>query len=819
MYYSNDPSINFEEKLYSITLDPTTQKVKPKKDRFTIGKISNNVKEVTEVSIKDFQRLSSRPLSFTWFGGLLNGNICNENWIQQSVFAIDFDKGNITIDEVLKRLHEIRVYPQLWYTSLNSSNELIKFRVVLFVDIPIRDIHHRDNIVLGLLKLFPEADQRCKNASRFYFGGIESHILHFEPIPTQILLDNMCVQLITIDGGRTRLLKDTSCKLGEKRTLLYNIYRNDQISPTGNNIPTLIPTYLVGGCKIDFNKARSCVRILDEFLKGTWLFHDQIFGLATHLVYIRGGLKLMKDTMNRYNQLGITQYTLNNFNILKYIKNVEYSPVPIYKFSKYKEDSEIHDFLTATKNIRGLIEVIRPKVKIPLMDAEKLFKDALDEALQEDSNDIYLFALPTAIGKTNALTTINATIAAPTNDLKVEISARMKVDHRMTPNPIRFDNQSINNKIDYYYRIGKPKNVIAILNELAISNDEMVSDMDKELARNYIRENKASSDFNGTILTTHARVMNTKYNNDVIVFDEDPLSTLLEIKQMDITDLMKIKLGMNKNNDLNNVISFLESTTIGLIYETPTYIINLEEMIEDISLSTIESNIFDFFDSCFFIRDNKSPHIIHYIRKKELPENKKIIIMSATIPVFIYKKLYSDRVKVIDVSDVQQVGKVIQYTSRSCSRNSLNRYVSDISKEVGDKPVLTFKSFGAHFNNPIKDMYFGNCSGYNSMAGKNMVVVGTPHRNNIEPMLIAKAIGIDVKTIDNAVTYQKIEFNGFRFMFNCFENEELREIQLGLIQSDLNQAVGRARTLRTKAKVEVYSNFPLSITDEFLTKY
>jgi len=87
----------------------------------------------------------------------------------------------------------------------------------------------------------------------------------------------------------------------------------------------------------------------NEFLKGTWLFHDQIFGLATHLVYIRGGLKLMKDTMNRFNQLGDTHYTQNNFNILKYLKNVEYSPIPIYKFSKYKEDSETHDFLTATK--------------------------------------------------------------------------------------------------------------------------------------------------------------------------------------------------------------------------------------------------------------------------------------------------------------------------------------------------------------------------------------------------------------------------------------------------------------------------------------
>jgi hypothetical protein len=53
-------------------------------------------------------------------------------------------------------------------------------------------------------------------------------------------------------------------------------------------------------------------------------------------------------------------------------------------------------------------------------------------------------------------------------------------------------------------------------------------------------------------------------------------------------------------------------------------------------------------------------------------------------------------------------------------------------------------------------------------------------------------------------------------MFNCYDNLELREIQLGLIESDLIQAIGRARTLRTDATVEVYSNFPLRISDKFI---
>ncbi len=66
------------------------------------------------------------------------------------------------------------------------------------------------------------------------------------------------------------------------------------------------------------------------------------------------------------------------------------------------------------------------------------------------------------------------------------------------------------------------------------------------------------------------------------------------------------------------------------------------------------------------------------------------------------------------------------------------------------------------------------------------------------------------------MSFQKIEYNGFRFKFYCYDNEEIRLLQLALIQSDLIQAVGRARTLRMDAMVEVYSNFPLRISDNFI---
>ncbi len=145
----------------------------------------------------------------------------------------------------------------------------------------------------------------------------------------------------------------------------------------------------------------------------------------------------------------------------------------------------------------------------------------------------------------------------------------------------------------------------------------------------------------------------------------------------------------------------------------------------------------------------------------------------------------------------------------------MQRYAPSLAEKVGNTPVITFKRFSSSFHNPVKGMYFGNCSGYDELKGKDLAVVGTPHRNNVLYHLIAAEIS--GKTICNLImNYQMVEHNGFRFKFNCFDDPLLRNIQLSLIESDLLQAVGRTRTLRTHATVLVFSNFPLRISTKFI---
>jgi hypothetical protein len=812
-----------KNKKYSITIDPVPVTQKPPKNvrykyRYTLNKI-------VEVSIDEFSTLIAPPYSFTWTS-VFDGQSCSENWISQEVFALDFDTGEISVKEVYEELKKYGILPQLWYTTFSSSTDLLKFRVVLFLENPITNIDLRQLISKGLLKLFPQADQSCSDAARYYFGGIDVTITSYIPCETNLLLDMSGVVLCSNDFMRLRdvpvLDINSYTKLvAPKWALLYNKYRNYHIRANNNystNPP--LPTTLQGGKlqKVDFDVCKQNIRIFREFLNGKWLYHLELFKLATNLQYTNGGFKLMKDTMIKYNELGITSYTPNNFAILTYLKKIKYPACPIGSFSPYEEDSDLHDLISETKNIRGHIKLLKPIDHISLPEAEELFTSKFKEVMNNDQvGKVYLFRVPTAIGKTEIITSVHATIAAPTNDLKNEIGGRMKVNYKTTPDPIVFENSSINNQMNYYYSIGLPNKSIEVLYSIVNpKNKNQYSIKDIENANAYINMVRDSYTTTSTLLTTHKRAIHSTFSNDTIVFDEDPLKSLIDIKSFKISDLFSINIIV-KSKELEFVIKSLIDTPVMEIRSTPTYNLDLDQLIKEVSQlpnETLKSNLFDFFSSSFYVRDTHKPDIVHYVVKRTIPKLKKTIILSATAPINLYKRLFGERLEVIDISEVEQKGRIIQHTTKSYSRNSLNKNTKDIVNRVGDTPVITFKSYQNHFSNP-SNMWFGNCSGYDTLKGKDIAVVGTPHINNVVYFLTAKVLGIEFKTSDLTMSHQKVIYNGFEFKFNCFDNENLRMIQFSYIESDLIQAVGRARTLRTKANVDLYSNFPLKISSEF----
>ncbi|MEC3874613.1 hypothetical protein [Chryseobacterium salviniae] len=764
-----------------------------------------------ESTVEDFSKVILKPDAHSWCGGVFSGPIKNENWIKSSIIGMDFDKGRITLKEVYSKFKEFDIIPNLHYDTFSSSEHAHKFRIVLFFDIPITCIKTYAKIMRTLEKLF-YTDPNCKNPSRIFYGGTNINVTNLNPLSLENFIQFIDINTIARDNNLTRSTIDTTSIDANFCNSLYNDNKNVHFLATHNKLNC---TSMAGEQVIDWDQACEKIKILNDFNSGEWLYHQELFGLATNLMYMRGGLKKMKSIMNNFNKSGKTKYSKNNFAILPYVKHKEYNPIPVHRFSCRPEDLDIHDIITEVRNIRGRIEIVKRIENISLKEAEEKMISKFNEVISnEESCKTYIFSLPTAIGKTRLLENVeNCIVALPTNHLKNEIKGRMNVNYTYSPDTIQFKDPFLNKKIEYFYQIGLPKKSMKTIRNVA-EGKYPSSKGDVQLALDYCSQLKLCDNPHITVLSTHKRIINSDHLlHKTVIFDEDPLNTLVEIKTTSIKDIAGVQYFYKP---LKSVTDHLASLKEG-IYETPLFNIDQDDLFKFIDDKRIlETNVFDFLNSKFFIKHEDS---IHYIMKKELPKNAKNIILSATIPIEFYKRLYPNiEFESIDIRNVEQVGKVIQYTGRSCSRSGLERYGQIISEEVGDKKVITFQKFKGLFKNPIQDIHFGNCSGYDYLSGKDLTVIGTPHRNNIEYFLLAKLMGVKFDYFKSPFRYQKIVYNGFKFMFNTFDNEELRNIQIHLIESDLIQAVGRARTLRNECIAEVYSGLPLSIADEFIIK-
>jgi hypothetical protein len=187
--------------------------------------------------------------------------------------------------------------------------------------------------------------------------------------------------------------------------------------------------------------------------------------------------------------------------------------------------------------------------------------------------------------------------------------------------------------------------------------------------------------------------------------------------------------------------------------------------------------------------------------------------MSATPQIEVYKSLYGDRVKIIDIPLAESQGKIIQHAKNGYSRSYLkSNQVPKLIEQIGDRTVITFQKYKNIFPTAHPLMHYGNCEGYDFLNGVDLAVVGTSHKNELHYLFTAYALRIDLASVNLELQDLKIDWKGFRFRFTTYEDERLRNIQLGAIEADLVQAIGRARSLRTDAEVLVFSNLPLQVS-------
>lgn len=559
------------------------------------------------------------------------------------------------------------------------------------------------------------------------------------------------------------------------------------------------------------NLYTSC-KLFKEFAYGESLNHEDFLFIARNMCGADKGKKVFLDIMDK---------RTSNKNWREMLNGIIKGNVPI-------QGCEICKYSNVCCHCSNMLETANPKLneikvtKLPeyvnILEAEKDLKDKFSQAVKSDEKGIHIIKAQTGLGKTKTYidylksADMPCVIAVPTHELKEEIYQRAVrngiINISCTPAfPMDMVSKKIADEVDHLYKIGAGKEVMMHLT--MILSELNKSEKDYQIIKEFLEESKRTTEFKGHIITTHAKLITVSENsftNHQIIIDEDILRQIYNTSFVSISDIRKV---INNKNIPYNLTNELRKFLHEKGYRACDDKIEIGHISD---LSNIDVNIYGLLNAEITYADDKN---VLFIDRKRLSYDK-VIIMSATAEHKLYEMLFKDR-KIFryECKKTRYIGKVIQHTDSSYSRFNLKNDIEKINKLIyvtKGKPVITFQSIECKFDTKY---HFGNVEGLNLLEGKDLFVIGLPNLPEEVYKLFGMCAGADIK---GKMRPQRIEYNCCSFRVNTFDNPALRMIQIWLLSSQLEQAVGRARLLRNDCKVEVYSGFPVEQA-EYINKF
>lgn len=838
---------------------------KPQKTYIPV--ISDRIaKEYIEIDVEELAQQLTYPngKSFTpaYFQENDKGIVNREDkcWAGQQLFALDFD-GTISIDEFLARCRDLRLYPAFAYSTFTSI-KYHKFRAIFILEHEVKDRRIRDLVQFALMRIFPECDSMCKDSCRLFLGGkrvIYSEYNSTTNVPD--LMDSLSLYLNMKDKSNYAREMKRYCKsagvhmlnglphvitIDDENDLEYDENASTPIIINNRTCPDFVkkpyavyfsekvieqrarknnkgnsPKYEVNNIHSkreyirDFNwrELENNCRLYKEFSSGEyWAYHPELFGIATNLMAIKGGQKRFIEALNLNDEYDIKEWEYH----CNYIVKKDYKPHNCNNFCPYHEECEhAKNMIEQAKLPRGYIKIINEPQLKTLSQAEAELSQCFISALNSIDNQVHIIKSPTGLGKTEKYLGIkNAIIAVPNHTLKDEVVNRIKMaGYKVFATP-EFPNlpEKHSKVVTKLYQRGNWKGVQIYLRKIADeeNTEEVIA---------YFNELENMKHIEDTIVTTHERLLhlNDFENSKTIIIDEDIVPLLVKqdsvrLRDLDILDSECFATEFDKQ--YNVIYDYVKSADYGVIYNMPNHNLYEQSKVHDIVYHSkyIETNVIGFLDCDSFLklRDEKNKtDIIHYVKKRTLPDTK-VIMLSATADENICRLLFGDRLKFYDIGNVETRGQLIQYPQISYSRYGIknNPELIETAKHIiGDIPVITFKKFNQHFTDIATT--FGSVTGIDKYSRKDIAVIGTPHIDTSRYMLVAHTLGIKFTEEDCKMSYMIVRHNGFEFRFQTYRHESLRSIQFYFIESEIVQAVGRARILRNECTVKLFSNYPI----------
>jgi hypothetical protein len=287
--------------------------------------------------------------------------------------------------------------------------------------------------------------------------------------------------------------------------------------------------------------------------------------------------------------------------------------------------------------------------------------------------------------------------------------------------------------------------------------------------------------------------------------------TARKIKQDDYNALRE---KIQKMLEASKTKTYIELSGFKLHYEDEEYNEKVKKSAIDGTSTHIDVPSFCLAKRFYFRKtsikeENLAEDTIVFLKPVKLKKEFKYIIISATANKDVYNHYFGeDRVKFYECKKAEYKGTLNQFYDKPMSRTCIhnNPGIIDRIKEItGFNHTITFKIFAKK-----GELYFGNNEGVDYLKGENINVIGTPHCTEFIYKLFAYTIGLNFDKDAKPIPNLPVTHNGYRFHFTTYEDDELRKIQFWMIESELEQAVGRARLLRYDCTVNLFSNFPLS---------
>lgn len=777
--------------------------------------------------------------------------------------------SELTFEKVKARAGQYEL-PVFFAYDVFSTGHRSRFCVSFLNDTTFRTLKEAEAIQKALMMIFPESDKRC-DVLTLHRGG--NKVLYFDDAVPEINVDllfmNMSLYLkdrygdtnykrkivefsrqtgIRLNRNKLLDISPAECKTedinrniddknspnpiivynrsGEKLSdMNYHInFEDSKTDHTDEMISVKKTSSIHRSYRSDLLKSLSSnCNLYQEFLSGKKkLSQRELFGLATNLVQSESGKKKFQSILRSKSYYNDAEKKYDNWDFyFYYIKNRE--PSPCTSFCPY------HDTCPHGKNI---LSTTKPKYHqverianvgeflYRLDEAWEDFRQKFECAVISDKQCWHIIKCQTAIGKTQAVLELlrdthqRILIAVPTNKLKREVyerAGKMGIPMAVSPSLHELDDELpgiVWDEIQALYDAGKSP--MSRVNKAIAEDDPECAGVFKK----YKRELAEFDRFDGHAITTHRHLTNmdvSKY--DLVIIDEDIVySTVIPNREtVSIRDLKKLKKKLTARDPLavkiRKILKQIKTSEFFNLDETK-YRRSYAGIKMPVNIPALCSA------ECFCYRkktdqdNDTTENCISFIRDVKFQENKKYIMLSATADQDICEYYFGeDLVEFYACKEAAFTGVLNQYADKTMSRSFMDEnpdIISMIKQWTGFKHTISFKKFDSCGTDGL---HFGNCAGSDTLKNKNIDVIGTPHQPEWIYKLFAFSLGYDVEAQikPNAIVIH----NGYRFRFTTFEDETLRAIQFYMIESELEQAVGRARLLRCCCTVNLFSNFPL----------